>query len=168
MITRGIKAVVRRPHPKLPKQDALTRPFTGDYKDVKAQLGKQYPMVGSGSYRMTLDYTSRTVLKVPHHKAGERDNIIEAVRYREDPTHKAWCELKRINGVWALRMERVAEMPIDEKFRCPGWVHALTNDGPQAGYRSTGELVVYDYAYIWGNHPLESQFDWLIKHYGKY
>lgn len=166
MKTKGMRAKKKASVPKIiitPRLELL-RPLYRDFRKVKNKTANRYSSIGAGCYRAVYDVDAKFVLKLPHDYWGERDNIIEALLYQADPIKRAWCELVDCDGVWGLKMEKLRH-PVWGVDKIPLWVHTMTGDGNQCGFRDDGTLLVYDYAYVQHKPTLAKQFKWLLEYY---
>jgi hypothetical protein len=167
MRTRGIKGL-RKGKWDIPAQPHLCRPVDRDFRRVRNRAEEKYEYLSSGAYRSVYEYNSRWVLKLPNDECGERDNIVEALLYAHDSTHRAQCQLVNFRGVWALKMEKLILPAWHHGITYPAWVKQVTYDGYQVGFRQTDRiLVAYDYALPAVCNPRARRtFKWLIDHYG--
>ena len=129
------------------------------FANARTKAATQFSKLGAGSNRITYTYEPGWVLKLPLHYRAELDNRTEAALYQLNPDIYAKCELVIFEEVVALKMEALTIPAWDtwyvmgehgykvvNKALLPTWALELY-DGLQIGYRATGELVAYDYAF---------------------
>lgn len=99
-------------------------------------------LLGEGRNRSVyLLPSGKYVLKVPKNEDGNRDNSLEAIRYRNRQDWQNLARCKMVPGTFLLVMEYVdVNIPSEEK---PDWTKYV--DGGQVGYTLKGKIVAYDY-----------------------
>lgn len=112
---------------------------------------KKYPEIGVGGFRVVLQETSKTVIKIPMDDMGITCNLIENIMFKEynQDDILAKCELFYFRKIPILRMEYVthwkeASIP---KNKLPKWATKI--DSVQVGLNPKGKLVCFDYAHNW-------------------
>lgn len=120
----------------------------------------RYPKLGQGRHRVGFRVSKSLIVKVPHSYEGERANISEAERFKQEgysgDVPYALCAIKYVRGVPLLEMEYInqcdygylpsephadAYTPTEER---PLWTSNV--DSCQIGYNRFGLLVAYDYS----------------------
>lgn len=112
---------------------------------------KKYPKLGEGAFRVVLQETSKTVIKIPIDDMGISCNLIENIMFKKYSQSGilAKCNLFYFKEIPILRMEYVTlwkEAGI-LKSKLPKWATKI--DCAQVGLNSKGKLVCFDYAHNW-------------------
>jgi hypothetical protein len=117
---------------------------SSDYNALhKRLLEKGFKFLGSGKdRRVFLTPNKKYVIKLPLHEDGAQANWNEAQRWKHRRSYdKKFARCKLIPNTDILVMEYVRPRKVGEHI--PRWVYGI--DCLQVGYKSSGELVAYDY-----------------------
>ena len=112
---------------------------------------KKYPEIGCGSFRVVLQETSKTVIKIPMDDMGITCNLIENLMFKDynESGILAKCDLFYFRKIPILRMEYVTHWKETgiPKNKLPKWANKI--DHIQVGVNSKGKVVCFDYAHNW-------------------